>query len=85
MAGSNQTERPYRYPIADDMAPSRATYLAVAAAKDCDSLALPPLGETVDADSLDALTVADGVTATFDYADCSVTITEKEVRVDDRV
>lgn len=85
MSETDPDEETYRYPIPDDEAPSRAAYVAVAAAKGCDALDLPPLARYVDPDALDAIvdraTDSDGPTSTFQYAGYSVTITVDEVRV----
>lgn len=73
------------YRITDDDAPSRATYTAVAAARDCDPIDLPPLAWTVDVDALDAFAeAADEDVAffsAFEYAGCSVTVTDAAVDV----
>lgn len=86
MPRPNGREDIYRYPITDDEAASRAAYLAVAEAKDCDPLALPPIGRTISTDDVDALvdgaTAGDEFSCTFEYAGCSVTITVDEVCVD---
>ncbi len=85
MAQTDREGRRHRVPVTEDVAPSRATYLAVARARDCDPLDLPPLAGTVDPDGLDALVDgsadAEGVAGTFEYAGCSVTVTAEEVRV----
>lgn len=87
MSQTNPEEQMHRFPITDDMTPSRATYLAVAQVRDCDPLDLPPLGEAIDPDALDALlnspTDSEVPSSTFEYAGCSVTVTAKEVCVID--
>jgi len=86
------TDRPdgeaFHYPLSHDVAPSRATYLAVAKVKDCDPLDLPALGRSLDTDAIDDL--ATGTSAirelsmSFEYADCAVTVTLEEIRVTPR-
>lgn len=85
MARTDREGRRHRVPLTEDVGPSRATYLAVARARDCDPLDLPPLAATIDPDGLDALVdgspATEGVVATFEYAGCSVTVTDEEARV----
>jgi hypothetical protein len=73
----------HRYPIAEGEAPSRATFLAVGEATDRDPLDLPPLGRTIDTDSLDDLVGSSSgdLCVRFAYAGCSVTLTQIEVRI----
>lgn len=75
-----------RYPIPEDEEPSRAAYLAVAEARDTDPLDLPPLAKVIDTDALDAIAGSSSATedasTTFEYAECMVTITADEVRVE---
>ncbi|WP_123537242.1 HalOD1 output domain-containing protein [Halosimplex salinum] len=59
----------------DPNSPSEAVVSAVAAHRNVDPMALPPLYEVLDPDALDALFRSpDGEqgTATFEYADCTV-------------
>ncbi|UPW00076.1 hypothetical protein M0R88_16370 [Halorussus gelatinilyticus] len=73
--------------------PSEAVVLAVADARNCDPVELPPLNDTLDPDALDALfaeTVAGrprtGGRITFEYDDCTVAVFgsgEVLVKVDD--
>lgn len=82
---SDNTAEIHRYQISESMPPSRATYLAVAEAKECDPLDLPPLGQTVDTDSMDAFIGRDPApperNVAFEYAGCSLTVTPAEVRI----
>ena len=75
----------HRYPISHDVTPSRATYLAVADVKECDPLDIPPIGQTINTDSIDSListaTNGQSVRIAFEYAGCSVTITPGEIEV----
>lgn len=71
--------------ITEGLTPSQATYNAVAEAKESDPLALPPLGETIDPDALDAIISSAAspgeLTVEFEYAGCSVTVTPVAVQV----
>jgi hypothetical protein len=75
----------YRYPFDRTVAPSKATYLAVAERLDCEPMELPQLGRAVDTDSIDALfdptKPSQNIRLSFEYADCAVTITQAEVQV----
>ncbi|WP_232700691.1 HalOD1 output domain-containing protein [Halobacterium wangiae] len=60
---------------------SEGIVVAVASATERDPLALPPLYSVVDPDALDALLATTsarnatrGITATFEYAGCTVTV-----------
>lgn len=81
-----QQKHTHRYSLTDDLRPSQATYLAVAEAKDCDPLDLPPIAKAIDAEGLDDfVSNSNNITellATFEYADRMVTITPEEVRVE---
>lgn len=74
-----------RYPIAEDESPSEATYFAVAEAKGCDPLDLPPLAAAISTDGLDDFvrrsTETENLTCSFDYAGCSVMVSDEEIRV----
>lgn len=84
MAEDNSAEI-YRYPFDRTVAPSQATYLAVAERLDCEPMELPQLGRAVDTDSIDALfdptKSSQNARLSFEYADCAVTITPAEVQV----
>jgi hypothetical protein len=65
----------------EDATPTEAVVDAVADARDCDPLDLPPLNDAVDPDALDALfadtaggTPRYGGYLTFHYCDCTVTV-----------
>ncbi|UPV74027.1 hypothetical protein M0R89_15995 [Halorussus limi] len=73
-----------------DSPPSEAVVLAVADARGCDPLDLPPLNGALDPDALDSLfgdrvsgRARTGGRVTFEYADCTVTVTgTRDVFVD---
>lgn len=85
MVQSDSNDAVYQFQI-DGAAPSQAVYQAVAEAKDCDPLDLPPLARVVDTDGLDAFVEAplgsQEVTCTLEYAGCVVTVTAESVRVE---
>lgn len=78
----------HRYPLADAESVSQATYVAVAEAKGCDPLDLPPIADAIEADALDALVrnvrSAGTLRATFEYADHEITVTPEAVSVEAR-
>lgn len=65
---------------------SRTIYRAVARAKGVDPLDLPPLAESIDGESLEQFVNRSSVdvafSLSFEYADCSVTVTESEISVE---
>lgn len=76
----------HRYSLADAETVSQATYMAIAEAKGCDALDLPPIAEAIDADALDNLVsnsrTTDDLLITFEYADHEVTVTPDAVHVE---
>lgn len=75
--------------------PSEAVYTAVAVATGQSPLDIDPLAGVIDPDALDAMLDAgdrpsspgstpSGVTVSFDYCGCRVTVTRRAVRVDIR-
>jgi hypothetical protein len=74
-------DRPYT--LAEDEAPSRAVYSAVAAAERRSPLDLTPLAEATDPDALDAFLDGSGGTGriSFGYCGYDVTVTPTEVRL----
>lgn len=65
---------------------SETIYYAVADARDCDPLDLPPLVRSVDTDALDAFVdESNGLTeftAVFQYADCEIVVDNGHVSVE---
>lgn len=85
MGQTDEAEPMFRLPIPEETPPSRATFVAVAEAKDCDPLDLPPLTRAIDPDALDAFLDESGApgryVTEFEYAECLVTVTAEDVRV----
>lgn len=78
---------PYSYALDPNESPSTGVYTAVAILRGCSPLALPPLGETVDPEAIDAVieTCDDGdrPAVSFEYCEFAITATPEEVRLAD--
>lgn len=74
------------YPISPDEQPSTAVVFAVADALGRDELDLPPLGDAVDPDALNALlpTASSDVTVTFRYAGFEIDVGTGAVELRER-